>query len=362
MERESNFIGLDAHSRTCDLGWMTPSGRRREVWKVRTTIPELTEAIERVPRPRKLAMEEGPMADWLLRQLRPFVDELVVCDPRRNALIGRDGDKTDALDALALANLYRGGYLRAVHHPESMDREVFKRHVALYHDRVEHRVGEANKVLALLRRYGVVVKDADLADAERRAAVIAGLPEDPTVRLDVDLLLSGYDSATSQVRRARVVLVKLAKKDEVVKRWTGVPGVRWVRAATLRAYLDTPDRFRNKSALWKYLGIGLQKRVSGKGPEVLRPPTRFNRHLKNAILGAAMTAIRARDNPFADQYKKLVERGVAPRIARRTVARTMAAVMWGMWKHGGEYQPGRVGVPDGKEGARDADRPRPRPK
>jgi len=116
-----------------------------------------------------------------------------------------------------------------------------------------------------------------------------------------------------------------------------------------------------QSALWKYLGIGLQERVSGSGPEVLRPPTRFNRHLKNAILGAAMSAIRSRENPFTAQYSKLVERGIAPRIARRTVARAMAAVMWGMWKHGGEYQPGRVGVPDGKEGASDASGPRPKP-
>src|SRR5262249_28700772 len=160
-----------------------------------------------------------------LRQLGPLVDELVVCDPRRNALIGRDGDKTDALDAFALADLYRGGYLRAVHHPESMDREVFKRHVALYHDRVEHRVAEANKVLALLRRYGVVVRDADLRDEQRRTGAVAGLPQDPTVRLDVELLLSGYDSATDQVRRARSALVRLAKKDELIARWTGVPGV-----------------------------------------------------------------------------------------------------------------------------------------
>lgn len=360
MDRTS-FIGLDAHSRTCDVGWMTPTGQRREVWHVRTSIPELTEAIQRVPRPRKLAMEEGPMADWLMRQLKPLVDELVVCDPRRNALIGKDGDKTDALDAFALADLFRGGYLRAVHHTESMDREVFKRHVALYHDRVEHRVSEANKTLALLRRSGIVVVEADLADQERRQEAIARLPEDPIVRLDIDLLLSGYDSAAAQVRLARVALVKLARKQEVIVRWTGLPGVKWVRAATLFVYLDTPDRFRNKSSLWKYLGIGLQKRASGNGPEVLRPTQRFNRHLKNAILGAATAAIRGKDNPFAVQYQKLKEQGMVPRIARRTVARAMAAVMWGMWKHGGEYQPERVGVPDGKEGRSDRTSPRTKP-
>lgn len=346
----ASYIGLDAHSRTCEVCWTTPTGKRRNVWHVATSIPELTEVIERVPRPRKLAMEEGPMADWLMRELRSLVDELVVCDPRRNALIGNDGDKTDAMDAFALADLYRGGYLRAVHHAESMDREIFKRHVALYHDRAKHRVGEANKVLAYLRRYGIVVAESDLADGASRTAVMARLPDDRTVRLGIDLFFMGYDSAAEQVRLARRALVKLAGQHDVIRRWTAVPGVKWVRAATLFVYLDTPDRFPSKSALWKYLGIGLEKKTSGSGPVVVRPAWRFNRHPKNAILGAAMSAIRTKGNPFAEQHKGLIARGLAPRIARRTVARTLAGVLWGMWKHGGEYRPQRVGVPGGNDG------------
>jgi hypothetical protein len=55
---------------------------------------------------------------------------LVVCEPRRNPLIAKDSDKDDPIDAEKLALLYRGGYLKPVHHPESLDRAIFKRHVA----------------------------------------------------------------------------------------------------------------------------------------------------------------------------------------------------------------------------------------
>jgi hypothetical protein len=71
--------------------------------------------IEAVPRPRKLVIEEGPLADWLYRNLSPRVDEIIVCDPHRNALISKDGDKSDALDWRKLAALHRGGFTKAVH-------------------------------------------------------------------------------------------------------------------------------------------------------------------------------------------------------------------------------------------------------
>ena len=55
------------------------------------------------------------MAGWLYRNLSEFADEVIVCDPRRNALIAKDGDKDDAIDAEKLNNLYRSGHLRVVH-------------------------------------------------------------------------------------------------------------------------------------------------------------------------------------------------------------------------------------------------------
>jgi len=46
----------------------------------------------------------------------------------------------DPIDVEKLAHLYRGGYIKRVHHAEWFDRMVFKRHVGLYHDGVRQRV------------------------------------------------------------------------------------------------------------------------------------------------------------------------------------------------------------------------------
>ena len=50
--------------------------------------------------------------------LKPHVTKLGVCDPRKNAL-PKEGNKSDKIDARKLADLLRGGYLRAVYHGEN---------------------------------------------------------------------------------------------------------------------------------------------------------------------------------------------------------------------------------------------------
>ena len=91
--------------------------------------------------------------------------------------------------------------------------------------------------------------------------------------------------------------------------------------------------------MWKYLGIGLRRRHSGAGFERLCVPVAVNRSLKNAILGAAKSAVLPKDSPFAELYERWLHGGCVPRIARRNVARRLSAVMWGMWKNGGDYRP-----------------------
>ena len=58
-----------------------------------------------------VTFEEGTWATWLYDLLKPHVDELVVCNPRKNALL-KDGNKSDRIDARKLAELLRGNQLK----------------------------------------------------------------------------------------------------------------------------------------------------------------------------------------------------------------------------------------------------------
>src|SRR3972149_3605573 len=86
-------IALDTHCAFTEVVVLTPAGRIRERGRCATTIPALVEQVGKVPRPRAVVLEEGPLADWIGRGLGPSADEVAICDPRRNHLIAKDSDK-----------------------------------------------------------------------------------------------------------------------------------------------------------------------------------------------------------------------------------------------------------------------------
>ncbi|MGB7549897.1 MAG: IS110 family transposase [Terracidiphilus sp.] len=348
-----NLIAMDVHCRTTTLASMTPGGKLRPPLTVPTTLPHLRAAIQAVPRPRVVVMEEGMMADWLYRNLRAHADQVIVCDPRRNALIAKDGDKDDPIDTAKLLQLARGGFLRPVHHPETQSRAILKHLVAAYYQRVELRVALANQLLGYLKQWGIVIRERQLADAQDRAVWRKALPPSATVTQQLEMFLKLYDAAARQVQTLRRRLARVTRDNPVIQRFKQIPGIKTVRAATLYVYLDTPFRFKTKQALWKYMGIGLVRRHSGAGPERLGVPVACHRRLKAVILGAAQSAIQSKnDNPFAQIYQRSLKHGKTPRIARRDTARAHAAVVWGIWKSNRDYRPDLVGIPAGLQDRR----------
>ncbi|HVI52206.1 MAG TPA: IS110 family transposase [Candidatus Sulfotelmatobacter sp.] len=342
--KHRHFIGMDTHCQFCEVAVVDRSGRLVLRQRCPTGVPALLAVLEQVPRPRALVIEEGPLAGWLWRHLQAAVDEMVVSEPRRNRLIAQEGDKDDDLDAEKLAQLLRGGFLKAVHQVPTLERAVFKQRVALYHHRVRQRVREALRISSLFRQHGVMVREKDFAAAAGRPALLERLPPVAALREMVTQLWVGYDALVEQEEHWRKELIARAQEEEVVRRFRAVPGIGWIRAATWYAYLDTPGRFRSKAALWKYLGIGLERHKSGNGPEHLGVPARSHRLLKGTLLAAALSAVVAGDNPFADLYQRWRDQGLGAKLARRNVARAQAATLWGLWKNGSAYRPEWVGV------------------
>jgi transposase len=338
-----HFIALDTHCEFCEMVTVSNRGKITKRERCETTIPALVDVIESVRRPRVLTFEEGPLADWLARNLREHVDRLIVCEPRRNALIAKESDKDDPIDAERLAQLLRGGYLKEVHQAESLDRTVLKQHVSFYHDRVRERVRQGHQLVAQLRRHGVFASIRDVVDPDERTKLWKKLPNRKVLRNDLDLVLKVYELLVEQEAELRSELIRLARRQEPVRRFEKLPGIGWIRAITFFVYLDTPWRFPSKSALYRYCGIGLERRHSGKGPMRIRLTQSGNRRLKDVLLGAAKSAAARGDNPFADKFTHwTLEEGMHPSTARRNVARAIASTLWSLWKNGSQYDPALV--------------------
>ena len=88
-------------------------------------------------------------SDWP----RLNLTEIVVCNPRKNALLN-EGNQSDRIDARKLADLLRGNYLMPVYHGEHglrMLKELSRTYLTVSKDLV--RV--MNRLKALYRSWGI---------------------------------------------------------------------------------------------------------------------------------------------------------------------------------------------------------------
>jgi len=63
------YIGADVHSNTTELA-VTKSSKIVARYAVPTTIPAISNILDSIQGKKHLAVEEGPMAGWLYRNLK----------------------------------------------------------------------------------------------------------------------------------------------------------------------------------------------------------------------------------------------------------------------------------------------------
>jgi hypothetical protein len=72
------YIGLDAHSASCTVAVVGPSGRRLQHQVLETNGRSLINFIKTIPGRKHLCLEEGNHSAWLYEILEPHVEEIVV--------------------------------------------------------------------------------------------------------------------------------------------------------------------------------------------------------------------------------------------------------------------------------------------
>ena len=114
---QEKYIGMDVHQATISVAVMDAQGKLIMECILETKAATILEFIAGLRGTLSVTFEEGTSAAWLHDLLKPHVSHLVVCDPRRNALL-KDGSKSDRIDARKLAELLHANKLHAVYHGE----------------------------------------------------------------------------------------------------------------------------------------------------------------------------------------------------------------------------------------------------
>ena len=340
---ETKYIGLDVHQATISAAVLDSSGKLVMEAILETKAETILQFIHGLRGSLHVTFEEGTCAAWLHDLLKPHVAQVLVCDPRKNALI-KAGNKSDRIDARKLADLLYLNKLNPVYHGETGIRplkEAARSYLALTRDTT--RV--MNRLKALYRSWAIPCAGQRVYAPRYRSEWLAKITE-AGVRRRAEIYYQQLDALRSLREQVRRDLLAEGRKHSAMNLLRQIPSIGPIRAVLLIALMQTPHRFRTKRQLWAYCGLALKTSTSGEYRIVegqLKRSKKFlairglnanhNHDLKNIFKGAA-TRAAAVPGPFHEFHAGLVARGMKPTMARLTLARKIAAITLIVWKKG----------------------------
>ena len=243
---QEKYIGMDVHQASISVAVMDAQGKLIMESLLETKASTIIEFIQGLQGTLSLTFEEGTSAAWLHDLLKPHVSRLVVCDPRKTALL-KEGNKSDRIDARKLAESLRTNQLHSVYHEEHGIRtlkELGRSYLTITKDVT--RV--MNRIKSLYRSWAIPCSGATVYAPRHRAEWLAKIME-PGVRIRAAHLYEQLDGLQPLRLLARGELLRESQKHPAVKLLRQIPSIGPIRAALLVALLQTPHRFRTKRQL-----------------------------------------------------------------------------------------------------------------
>jgi transposase len=340
------YIGMDVHKESISIAVRNDVGKIVMECVIETKANIILDFIHGLRGELHVPFEEGTWAAWLYDLLKPHVTELVVCDPRKNASM-REGNQSDKIDALRLAELLRLNHLSPVYHGEHGLRRL-KELVRSYLTITKDLGRVMTRVKAIYRSWGIPCTGKQVYAPRHRAEWLGKIGE-PGVRRRAEFYYQQLDALRTLRQEVRRDLLAESKKHQAWKQLCQIPSIGPIRAAVLLGVLQTPHRFRTKRQLWTYSGFGIEtqssadhRSVNGQLERVKKPSSirglnrNCNHDLKNLFKGAAIVA-SSKPGPFQEFYTALLSKGIRPEMARLTLARKIATIALMVWKRGANF-------------------------
>ena len=334
------WLGLDAHSKNCLLGHLDNHGTEIKWWQFATQPQLLIKYIQAIPATdKRLMLEESNLARWLSQLLKPHVQQLVVCDARRNRLISQDHHKHDKRDAFALARLLRLNEFKPVWQPTEDQRVLFKRVAKSYENAVQRQTRLKLQLKSLFQHWGLFPAGSTVFTKSGRNDWLKKLPHD-TLRSQALLIYELLDQALVGQAQFRRLMCQTGRQFPEVQRLSTTPGIGVVGSHLFVAYIQDPKRFAKFSRLSRYCRLGIRKRTSDDKPLGHEQLDRQGIGTLKAIsYRAYLQAAKRRTGPVWEFYQLSLRQTGSTTHARLNTQRKILLTLWTLWLTGREFDP-----------------------
>jgi transposase len=325
-----NYIGLDAHSKSCTFVVVNVHGREVAAKRVKTSEGELVAFVRSVRGEKYLTYEESNLSKWLFALFEGEVDEQVVCNPLY--ITKRKGAKGDYGDSLHLAQQLRGGLPTPVIHENHFLFEL-RVLVSAYQALVDDLAKLKCRYKALFRSQAQITLGTTIyRDPSRpkglKTEIDCFVAEEYFSRIrQLEEVKSGYQKQ----------FTKYARDVAEIRYLRTIPGIAAVRACIIAALVATPKRFKNKHKFWAYCEL-VRKDFVSDGECYTKKTVPANRFLKHTFMCAAQRCLDY-NSDIRGVYQNMLEKGLTHKAARKNIARMLAAIVLAVMRKKEPYDP-----------------------
>src|ERR1019366_8319860 len=235
LMNDAKYIGLDVHQATISVAVLDSAGKLVMEAILETKAETILQFIRGLRGSLHVTLEEGTCAAWLHELLKPHVTQVLVCDPRKNALM-KAGNKNDRADARKLAELLYLNKLNPVYHGQAGIRplkELARSYLAITRDLT--RV--MSRLKAIYRSWAIPCAGQQVYAPRYRPEWLAKITE-ASVRRRAELYYQQFDALAALRQQSRRELLAEAGKHSATKLLCLIPSIGPIRAALLIALIQ----------------------------------------------------------------------------------------------------------------------------
>ena len=333
-------IGLDLGDRLTHVCVLDEAGEVVERRQVATRPTSLRRLLASYP-PSRVVLEVGTHSPWVSRLVGELGHERVVANPRRLAVIYANENKSDRVDAEALARVGRldPKLLRPIQHRKAesqVDRTLLRSRDAL----VRSRTALVTHVRGSVKSLGARLPASSAAAFGRRMQ-----SELPAELRDALLpVLEMVQGLTDRIRAYdREIRQRCKTSHPETLQLSQVAGVGALTALAFVLCIEDPRRFPKSRTVGAFLGLRPRQRQSGEHDPQLGITKAGDMELRRLLVGSAHY-ILGPFGPDTDLRRfglRLIARG-GPGAKQRAVvavARKLAVLLHRLWITGEVYEP-----------------------
>ena len=338
MSKSKQYVGLDMSLKETSICVIDDA--EKIVWRGQTnSTPEaIASAVKQhAPHAARIGLESGQLSNWMFHELKAIGLPVICVDARHaKAALSLKVNKTDANDALGLAQIMRVGWYREVT-VKGLDSQAVRALLVARGQIVSQITTLKNCVRGILKTFGRVLPKG--LRSQFPARVRAAIDGHPVLGAIIEPTLQVLEAMRAQLLVYDRAVIHRARSDDIARQLMSAPGVGTVVALAYITSVEDPARFKRSSSVAAYFGMTPRRYQSGEVDHAGRISKCGDGMVRGLLFEAAKVLLSRSTRPSAlKTWGEALGKRIGAKKATMAVARKLAVILHRMWTSGRTFR------------------------